>query len=134
MEYKKSYKGFVIWMVLFIICMFACAFVPTEDGNLITLLIDNIMTIGMALLTWLIYKNEKIYWYTGLSYEDAKKAGSEQRKEYAMKHFKRFGIFAGIYLVYSIIALLFDIPIGVSITIVLIGLVGAALSTMNIKL
>ena len=92
------------------------------------------MTIGMALLTWIIYKNEKIYWYTGLSYEDARKAGSEQRKEYAMKHFKRFGIFAGIYLVYSIIALLFDIPIGVSITIVLIGLVGVALSTMNIKL
>ncbi|MDD6571541.1 MAG: hypothetical protein PUF12_04025 [Thermoflexaceae bacterium] len=134
MEYKKSYKGLVIWMVLFIVFLFGCAFVPTEDTNFMTLLVDNVMTIGMAILTWIIYKNEKIYWYTGLSYEDAKQAGSKQRKKYAMQHFKRFGIFAGIYLAYSIMAYLFIMPIGLSITIALFGLVGVAISTMNIKL
>ena len=134
MEYKKSYKGFVLWMVLFIASLFGCAFVPTEDTNLMTLLVDNIMTIGMAILTGIIYKNEKIYWYTGLSYEDAKQASSRQRKKYAMQHFKRFGIFAGIYLTYSIMAYFFAMPIGLSITIVLFGLVGVAISTMNIKL
>ena len=134
MEYKKSYKGFVLWMVLFIASLFGCAFVPTKDANLMTLLVDNVMTIGMAILTGIIYKNEKIYWYTGLSYEDAKQASSRQRKKYAMQHFKRFGIFAGIYLAYWIMAYFFAMPIGLSITIALFGLAGVAISTMNIKL
>lgn len=134
MEYKKSYKGFVIWFIVFLVLCFCCAIIPMKDINLLTLLIYNMMTIGMAILTWIIYKNEKIYWYTGLSYEEAKRASSEQRKKYAMRHFKRFAILAVAYVVYSIIAYCFTLPIGVSTTVVLIGMVGTAISTMNIKL
>ena len=60
MEYKKSYKGFVIWMVLFIISMFACAFVPTEDVNLITLLI---WTKNMNKIFSIKWGDEKKYIY-----------------------------------------------------------------------
>lgn len=31
MELKKSYKGFVIWMIGFFAVMFGCVFLPIED-------------------------------------------------------------------------------------------------------
>ena len=92
-EYKKSYKGFVAMLLVFVVLLFAIGLLPTEDVKVITLLIFNIAAIWMALLTWVIYKTEKIYWYTGLTYEDAVKVSSESRKEYALRHFKRFAVF-----------------------------------------
>ena len=59
-EYKKSYKGLVIWLILYMAAFFVPVFLPAEV-KLITLLCYNIMIIGCAVLTYMIYKNEKIF-------------------------------------------------------------------------
>lgn len=134
MEYKKSYKGFVIWLIFLMVSMIGCAFIPIEDSNLLILIVDNIMIIEVDILALIIYKSEKIYWYSGLSYEDAKKASPEQRKKYALAHVQRFSIAAGGYFIYSVAAYMLHLPIGIHIVAALISIVEAAISTMHIQL
>lgn len=133
-EYKKDYRGFIIWLIAFIGAIFIVPIIPTENVNFITLVIMNIMSISMAILTGIIYLYEKIYWYTGITYEDAVKVSSERRKEYAMKQFKRFAIFAVVFFFYSVIAFCADLSIVWSIQVSLFGIVGVAISTITIKL
>lgn len=133
-EYKKSYKGFVIWLVVFVLALLGISFLPIQDYLLVTVICCNVMTMAMAALAYIIYVNEKIYWYTGLSYEEAAKASSPARKEYARKHFVRFGAAAALFLLYSIPAVLGRIPYGVTITLAGLCIVAAAVSTMGIKL
>ena len=133
-EYKKSYKGFVAMLLVLVVLMFVTGLLPTEDVKVITLLIFNIAVVWMAFLTWVIYKTEKIYWYTGLTYEDAVKVSSDSRKEYALRHFKRFAVFAVIYLVYSVISYIMQLPLAIDIGLGTLGIVTVAISTMNIKL
>lgn len=134
MEYKKSYNGFVVWLIFLVFSMIGCAFIPIEDSNLLTLIVDNIMIIEVDMLALVIYKTEKIYWYSGLSYEDAKKASPEQRKKYALAHVQRFSIAVGGYFIYSVAAYILRLPIGIHILAALISIVGAAISTMHIHL
>ena len=134
MEYKKSYKGLIIWLVVFTVVLFLLPLIKTENDNLMTLLLLNLMSAGIAVLTWMIWKTESIYWYTGLTFEEAEKTPSEVRKRYALRHAKRFTIFAVIFAVYSVAAYIWSFPIGLSITLSCLGLVGVALSTMKIKL
>ena len=50
----------------------------------------NEMFVSMAILTYIVERNEKIYWYTGVMYEDAAKASSAQRIAYAKAHRHKF--------------------------------------------
>ncbi|MGN0635876.1 MAG: hypothetical protein ACI4I5_06605 [Acutalibacteraceae bacterium] len=133
-SYEKSYKGFVIWLFVFIILVFCIPLLPTQNGNLLTLAVMNLMSLSMAVLTWIIWKNEKIYWYNGIEFEKAKQATSVQRKRYALRHAKRFTFFALAGIVYSVAAYHWSFPIGFTITVMGIGIVAVALSTIKIKL
>ena len=64
----------------------------------------NVCILSVALLAFIIYKTGYVYWYNGISYEDAVKAGQERRKVYAWKHVRSFGGFALVFVVFSIIA------------------------------
>lgn len=101
---KKSYKGFMAWLVLFCVGVLAIIFMDIKNIDLVGLVLGNYMFITLAILTGMIYKNEAIYWYTGISYQEACAVTSKQRKEYAYKHFIRFFITCLLYLFYSIIA------------------------------
>ena len=133
-NYPKSYKGFIVWLILFVAALMLTGMIPTEDVHLIVLLIGNIMTVGMAVLTGMIWFNQKIYWYTGLSYEEACKASPEQRKTYARRHFVRFGVWAVLFLLYSLAAYFLGFPFGVSIAVMTVGTLTMALSTIRIAL
>ena len=61
-EYKKSYRGFVILMVVFVVALFALPFISNADAKAISIIVFNIMNLWMALVTFVIYKTEKIYW------------------------------------------------------------------------
>ena len=87
---KKSYKGFMAWLVLFCVGVLAIIFMDIKNIDLVGLVLGNYMFITLAILTGMIYKNEAIYWYTGISYQEACAVTSKQRKEYAYKHFIRF--------------------------------------------
>ena len=134
MEYKKSYFGFWMWLIGFCGLYTLCCFLPKLEIRLLIAILDNIMSIGIFILTLIIYITEKIYWYNSTDYETALNAGSERRKAFAMAHMKRFGGFAALYLVYSIISILTGIPYGIDITVAVIGTIVAALSTISIKL
>ncbi len=136
-DYKKSYKGFVLWLIGFCAACTLCVFpsILYDYSTKISLaIVDNVMIIGCFILSFIIYKSEAVYWYNSTNYEDALAAGSERRKKFALKHMKRFGYFALAFLIYNILSILTGIPYGIDITIACIGLIAAAVSTINIKL
>lgn len=136
-EYKKSYKGFVVWLVLFCLSLVGIIFLPHDvhDNTQLSLAIcDNLMTIWCFLLTFIIYCTDSVYWYNGTSFEEAKQAGSERRKKFAFAHMKRFGLFAAGFLVYSIVSIFIGIPYGIDIAVAVIGIITTAISTCSIKL
>ena len=134
-EYPKSYKGLIVWLVVFMASIFLIPAIPVElSTEAYALIIDNLMTVFIAILTYMIYRNEKIYWYNGIEYETAKKASSGQRKKYAWRHFKRFAVFAAANLIYSLVAYITPIPYGFSIFVSTVGLCAVAFSTINIKI
>ena len=47
----------------------------------------NVCILDVALLAYIIYKTECVYWYNGTEFKEAVAAGSERRKEFAWKHF-----------------------------------------------
>jgi len=134
MELKKTYKGFIIWLICFLVCCFGGAFLGIDDAALLTRIIMNVMTLSMAVLTYMIYRNGYVYWYTGITYEEAAKASPERRKEYARKHWKIFGIFAAVYLVFSVLMYLLQVGFWVDILVCTLGLVVVAVRTMWFKL
>ena len=132
--YKKSYKGFIIWLIGFCVITVGTCFLPNLSTQLTLAIVDNACTIGIFILTFLIYQTEYVYWYNSTSYEDAKAAGNERRKAFALAHMKRFGYFALAFLVYTVISLMIGIPYGFDITIACAGILIAAISTLKIKL
>ena len=132
--YKKSYTGFVIWLIGFCVLTVGACFLPNLNTQLTLAVVDNACTIGIFILTFLIYQTEYVYWYNGTSYEDAKAAGSERRKAFALAHMKRFGYFALAFLAYTVVSLMLGIPYGFDIVIACVGILIAALSTLKIKL
>ncbi len=134
MGLRKSYKGLIIWMILFCLLCFGVMFLPIEDTALLVRIVDNICTLGIMALAFMIYKTEYVYWYTGISYGDALKAGPGRRKIYAWRHFIRFGAFAAVFLVYSVAAQLLGVSIWVDIAILTAGMVGVAVSAVRLRL
>lgn len=134
MEYKKSYKGLVLWLAGFCAALLLLMLLPIRDEAIGTRLICNLMTLFLALLTWIIYKTEAVYWYNGTEFEAARDAGSERRKAFAWKHFELFGWSAVIYLVFSIIAQVFSLPFWLDLVFAFVLVIGTAFSTMPIKL
>ena len=115
--YKKSYTGFVIWLIGFCVIVVGACFLPNLGTQLTLAVVDNASTIGIFILTLMIYQTESVYWYNGTSYEDAKAVGSERRKAFALAHMKRFGYLALISLAYSVVSLMVGIPYGFDVTI-----------------
>ena len=131
---KKSYKGFIAWLVLFCVGVFAIIFMDIKNIDLVGLVLGNYMFMTLAILTGMIYKNEAIYWYSGMSYQEAIEATSMSRKKYAYKHFIRFFITCLLYLFYSIIAYFLSFSFGMNMTICCLLIIVCALRTTSIKL
>lgn len=133
-EYKKSYSGFIIWMILFIAFNLSVGFLPIDNPNISLLITLNVIIIMLNLLVLMIYNTEYIYWYTGLTYEEAAQATSEQRKRYAGRHLTRFTALTIIYIIYTVFSILFSFNMIVNILVSLIGIVLAVISALRIKL
>lgn len=95
---KKSYKGYIVWMILFCVGMELMMIVDLKNLKLFSLILGNYMLMMITLLTGMIYKNECIYWYSQMSYQEAIEATSMSRKKYAYKHFIRF--FYNMFIVF----------------------------------
>lgn len=133
MEYRKTYQGFILWMIGFIIASIGAAFLPFKEDLLIRITL-NICTIGVAILAYIIYKTEYIYWYNGTSYEEAKNAGSERRKQFAWRHLKRFGLFAIAFFLFSVFAQVCQLSFWIDFWILCCGILATAISTIRFRL
>ena len=134
MELRKSYKELIIWLISFLAVFLLCAFLPIKNGDLLLRILMNIIIIGVVALTYLIYKTENIYWYTGINYEDAAEAGSIRRKEYAKKHYVLFRNAGIILCLYTVISYMLHIYSWIDVIVVCIGVCVTAIRTMKIEL
>lgn len=134
MELKKSYKGLVWWVIIFTAVLFLFCFVRIEDEGLIMRLICAEMNCGVAILAYMVYRTEYVYWYNGTTYEEAVAAGSERRKEFAKKHLDRFAVCAAATLLYSSAAHALGWPFWIDMVLSTALLIAAAISTVKIKL
>lgn len=131
---KKSYTGFILWMLGFIAAVACVSLFPIEDEALLVRIIGNLCTLGIEALMLLIYKTEKVFWINGISYEEAVKAGSGRRRGLALRYVKFFGIFAAGFLLYSVIAQLLHLPWGIDIGLLIAGMLAFALGTLRFRL
>jgi len=134
MELKKSYKGFVLWMIGFLAATFAVAFVPAEDEMMPMRLIMLVTVWAVAGMAFIIWRTESVYWYNGTSYEDAVAAGQERRKEFAWKHLVVFARFALMATAVSVVMMLLGWSAWIDFAFATVGLCVAAFMTVPIKL
>ena len=133
--YRKTYKGLIIGVTAYVVLIMALPFaLPVLDADSCTRLTMCLTALGMAALTYAIWRTEYVYWYNGVTFEDAEKAGSERRKAYALSHFRLFGTFAAAVLLYSCAAWLLALPWWVDITLVGGGLIVCAFWSMKYRL
>lgn len=101
MKEKPTYKGFIIWLVFFVTSLIPA--VRLENRDLAARLCFGIGLIDLVILMLIIYCTERIYWFSGISFEQARQAGSQQQKNYALRILKRFMYLLGIFLIYAFI-------------------------------
>ena len=135
MEYRKSYKGLVLWLAGYLAAVLLPMLLPEgTNAGLVMRLVFNLTSIGIAVLMWIIWRTESVYWINGTSFEQARDAGSERRRAFAAAHLKVFARFAVGYAVFSAIMQLIGVHLAVDIVVFTVGLIVAAFSTVKFKL
>ncbi|MBR4080258.1 MAG: hypothetical protein IKK21_00560 [Clostridia bacterium] len=134
MKLKKSYRGFVLWMLGFVAGMAAIILLGTADAALMTRVLLCFTAADVALLAFIVWRTEQIYWYNGTEYEEAVKAGRERRRTFAWRHFRTFGGYALGQIIFCGVMHLLGLPWWIDIIVFCVGLCSAAFSTMRIRL
>lgn len=135
MEYRKSYKAFVLWLAGYMAAVFSPMLLPKDtDPGLVMRLVFNLTSVGIVVLMGIIWRTESVYWINGTTFEQARDAGSARRREFALAHMKVFALFALGYGVFSIIMQLRGVGFVADIVVFCVGLIATALSTVRIKL
>ena len=135
MEYKHTYKGFIAFFIGFIIALGGFAFLSgLYFYQHIVRVSISVVTVGVTLLTFIIYKTQYIYWFNGITYDDALEAGEIRRKEYAMAHFRLFTIFSSLQVMFSLIMGILAITQWVDFAVSAVALCMVGIGTLKIKL
>lgn len=135
--YRKTYAPIIWWTFgtfagLLILALATTDFLSVADGTRLTLLAA---MLSIDILMAIIYFGEHIYWLNGgPSFEQAKNAGSEARRAYALPFLRRFLIATLIYLAYMILAHFMQWPIVGDIAVMTGVCIITALSTCRIRL
>lgn len=130
---KKTYWGFAAWLIGYTLVMLALSLIPMGVEGYVRILCAETV-LAMVLLTYIVYRTEYVYWYNGVSFEEAVQAGSQRRRAYALAHLKRFAVGGAAYLLYGVIAWALGLPWWLDLLACLAAEVGAAVSTIPIKL
>ena len=133
-EYKKSYKGFIAFLILHFSALICASIFSVYKDFIPLVLVANILTIGLTGLMYIIYRTENIYWMNGIEYERALLVGSERRKTFALKHLNCIGRAAIFGVIITIAGILFNWSQFITFPIILIAFIIACISTVNIEL
>ncbi len=135
MEYRKSYRGLVLWLLGYLAAALLPLLLPKgTDAGLVMRLVFNLTSAAIAALMWIIRRTESVYWINGTDFEQARDAGSERRRAFAAAHLKVFARFAAGYAVFSAITQLTGVHLAVDIVVFTVGLIVAAFSTVRLRL
>ena len=132
--YRKSYKGFVAGLIVFLALMVGIILIPAEDESLFMRLVMLLVAWYMAWLSFHVWRTEQVYWYNGTTFEEAEAAGSERRKEFAWRHFRIFGLFALLMTLLSCGMQLLGWSAWIDFTVGTVGICVACFMTIPIKL
>ncbi|WP_343208612.1 hypothetical protein [Anaerolentibacter hominis] len=136
---KKSYLGFVLWIIGFMAASGGGArlyyvWFPEDSGTGAMLFTLTVAYFAVVFLMWLIFITQKIYWLNGVEYEDAKEAGESRRKACARAHLILFLKNFLAWLVYCAAAVLFSLPVALNCVVFLAVVIIPAVWSMKIKL
>lgn len=132
--YRKSYKELVWWMVLFCGGVLVLPFLPLGDGGVITRVLLVFIALGLAVLAYIIYRTESVYWYNGTSFEEAEAAGSARRRAFALAHLKHFAWCAVGMAAFCGLSQALGWPFWIDMVLGFAAIVAAAVSTIRIRL
>lgn len=136
---KKSYKLFVAWLISYISTLILSVRIMDniwtgEEGPYSAKVTGVVTLMMLCILFVVIYKTEKIYWINGISYKEALKATSTQRKIFAKRHLERFLLATAVYVIYCSLSLIMVTNIVSDTCVLVFAILVAALSTIPIKL
>lgn len=131
---KKRYTGLVISLVIYMALMTGIAFLPGLHAAPVMRLTMLGTVWYLAGLSFHIWRTEQIYWYNGVTYEEAEAAGAERRKVFAWKHFRIFGLFALLMMALSCVMQLLGWSAWIDFTAGTIGICAACFMTVPLKL
>ena len=131
---KKSYKGFVVGLLVYLALLLGIAFIPAVDEQLPMRLVMLLTAWYMAALSFQVWLTEQVYWYNGTTFEAAEAAGSQRRKAFAWRHFRIFGRFALIQTAVALAMVLLGWSAWIDFTVGTVGLCVACFMTIPIKL
>lgn len=136
-DYQKTYKPFLLWIGLFVVVI---TIIPLCLEHVLPPFMDvmdlilYITVIMVDVLFYMVYKGEYVYWINGgPSFEEAKEAGSECRKEYAFLHLRVFLILTGILFIYALISIWQGFSMWIDFMVFIVGIIGAMFMTIPIK-
>ena len=132
--YRKSYKGFIVGLLVFLMLMVGIILIPAEDESLFMRLVMLLVAWYMAWLSFHVWRTEQVYWYNGTTFEEAEAAGSSRRKEFAWRHFRIFGMFALLMTLLSCGMQLLGVSGWIDFAVGMVGLIVAAFRTIPFKL
>ena len=131
MKEEKSYFGLAVWLAGYLVATALCIWLPE---SMMLRGIMQVCSLGICVLIYMIYVNEKVYWINGVTYEEALAATSEQRKAFVMAHLKRFGWFAVPFFLFSCLSWALEWSEWIDFAVGCLGMIAVAVSTINIKL
>ncbi len=131
---KKSYLGFIIWLIAYSALVTTPVFLPIKDAAVLTRILLVFTAVAMVILMAMMYVWETVYWMSGVSYEQAVAAGSERRKRFAFLHLRMFGIYAVAYILFSVIAQFLHFDWWVDTVVFTVSLIVLAIFSPKYKL
>lgn len=131
---KKSYAGFVVWLLVFVAAMLAILLLPAQDFNRPLRLLMLLTAWWMAGLSFLVWRTEQIYWYNGTEFDATEAASSERRKAFAWRHFRIFGVLALAVTAVAAVTALLGWSAWIDFAVCTVGIIAAVVCTTKIKL
>lgn len=136
-SYRKTYTLLVLWIVGLLPSLLLFGFSMEQIGISEDILVKPLLwliSLWLVGLFRVIYRTQNIYWINGISYKQAKEAGEERRKAFALRHLNAFARVGMLYTLYIIGSFVFTLPVWADIGVFMALMIGAAIRTIPFKL
>lgn len=134
-KYKKTYRPFIVWLIVCpVLFSLSSVLLENRSDKFEVSFVLWLTMLSICVLMLIIRRGEYIYWiHGGPTFEQAKKAGSEVRKEYADAHLKVFNRMFAVGTAYLVGSQMLNFDIWIDIVVICLVILICAFRTMTIK-